>query len=871
MKLYKLLLLTIISLIVINCTPEDIKDDNEDFIPPSGSINFELEESSLVATNPEFITDSYEKASFTIDVRGTSFESYSGDIYAHTGLITEESTAPNEWKYAPNWGDNDPKYKLIQDAVIPYFYTLTFPEGARKFFSVAEEESIHYVAFVFRSSDNKIELKDEGKDIFVKIYSNDLAVKFTSPKNDEMWKDGTKLQINATSSHKSNLKLYLNEVDGTPLASSTNGNLSYEYICQLSEPNFKFVVEATYKGKVVYDTLVGNVLVPSEQEVLPQGAKDGVSIDGNSATFVLYAPGKKNVMLLGDFNDYKPNSDYQLKSDGDYFWIRIEGIEENKEYGYQYLVDGKIRVADPYSEMILDPWNDKYISSSIYPNLKVYPEGKTTGMVSVFSTSKDEYIWEVDDFQSPPQKSLAIYELLVRDFTVDGSILAVKEKLDYLEKLGINAIELMPVQEFSGNDSWGYNPMFYFAMDKAYGTRTAYKEFIDECHRRGIAVILDVVFNHAESNFPWLAMWMDNDYSASSNNPFFNKVAKHPFNVFNDFNHEYPKTKEYFCDVLQYMLKEYRFDGFRFDLSKGFTQKNSGGNVDAWGKYDQSRIDIIKTYADAIREVSDDAYIILEHLGERNEEDALAAYEDIMLWRKASNAYYETAMGWAIGHGGTNSSDLGSLLPTGRINNIEDHDEERLAYKSRKWGKNISDSGFNTEVYKNSYSSLSNVCSRLGGLYALHFLSPGAKMMWQFGELAYDYNIDFNGRTGKKPVKWDYLSDNDKSRAELYEEISKIITFRTDNESMYNTEYESNSTLVWEVGDKNIGAKTLVFSSNGKSVIVVSNFTSTTTEKTIKLPETGIWTDLITGESRELNEENITFDIPANDYLILVK
>lgn len=68
--------------------------------------------------------------------------------------------------------------------------------------------------------------------------------------------------------------------------------------------------------------------------------------------------------------------------------------------------------------------------------------------------------------------------------------------------MGVDAIELMPVQEFDGNDSWGYNPCFFFALDKAYGTPKMYKDFIDACHRKGMAVILDVVYNHATGNMP---------------------------------------------------------------------------------------------------------------------------------------------------------------------------------------------------------------------------------------------------------------------------------------------------------------------------------------------------------------------------------
>lgn len=86
--------------------------------------------------------------------------------------------------------------------------------------------------------------------------------------------------------------------------------------------------------------------------------------------------------------------------------------------------------------------------------------------------------------------------MLFRDFTTEKSVQAAIGKLDYLKELGVNAVEVMPIMEFDGNDSWGYNPNFYFATDKAYGTKTDYQQFVDECHKRGMAVILDIVFNH---------------------------------------------------------------------------------------------------------------------------------------------------------------------------------------------------------------------------------------------------------------------------------------------------------------------------------------------------------------------------------------
>ena len=109
--------------------------------------------------------------------------------------------------------------------------------------------------------------------------------------------------------------------------------------------------------------------------------------------------------------------------------------------------------------------------------------------------------------------------------------------------LKINAIELMPIMEFEGNQSWGYNTSFHLALDKFYGTEAKFKELVDVCHQNGIAVILDVALNHAFGRNPMVRMWMDdadNDGwgSASVQNPYFNAVAKHSYSVGEDFNHQ---------------------------------------------------------------------------------------------------------------------------------------------------------------------------------------------------------------------------------------------------------------------------------------------------------------------------------------------
>jgi hypothetical protein len=359
---------------------------------------------------------------------------------------------------------------------------------------------------------------------------------------------------------------------------------------------------------------------------MPAGLNHGINIiDNSTVTLVLFDKDKNGnrkdfAHVIGDFNDWTLSNDeksqmFRDESSG-VWWITLSNLDPNKEYAFQYYI-GKsggetFRVADPYSRKILDPDNDKYISSATYPHLKPYPE-KAIGIVSVFQTKSESYNWQVTDFEIPDRDNLVIYEMLLRDFSETGDINGALGKLDYLESLGVNAIELMPVQEFDGNDSWGYNPAFFFAMDKAYGTDRMYKEFIDECHKRGIAVILDVVYNHATGANPYARMWWDTSNNKTSvENPFFNVNAPHPYSVFHDFNHDAQIdgkfiVRDFVKRNLLFLLEEYNIDGFRFDLTKGFTQKNS--TESSASNYDASRVAILKEYNNTIKEVNPNAYV----------------------------------------------------------------------------------------------------------------------------------------------------------------------------------------------------------------------------------------------------------------------
>ena len=818
----------------------------------SGEIDPDTYDFPFICTDPKFVTpDTTEDVLVYVNTEGTTMNNFSGDIYAHTGVLTASSTATSDWKYVKtDWGVNDASCKLSK--VKQNIYKLVIKGGPRAFYGIPASEKITHLAFVFRSADATVELKDNGNDIFIELSEEGLGVKIVTPTDRSILDLNTNYTVSVTSKAANSVILYKND---QVVATSGGEDINYTYTAAVSE-DAVFKAEATNGTEVVTDEVFTTVLGTTPSEARPAGVKDGVTVNGNSATIVLFAPGKQQVVLLGDFNDFAPSNKYMMKKDGDYFWTTIDGLAANTEVAYQFLVDKTIRCADPYGTKILDPWNDKWINQEgvIYPNLREYPAGKTTDVVSVFATTPATFNWSVADFKRPKQNSLAIYELLFRDFTTERSVKAAIAKLDYLKTLGINAIELMPIQEFDGNNSWGYNPCFYFAADKAYGTVEDYKTFIDECHKRGIAVILDIVINHATGLHPWMKMWCDSDGQASNSNPFFNKVARHPFNVFHDFNHEYAKTRQYFKDMLQYWLKEYNIDGYRFDLSKGLTQKNSGSNVGSWNAYDASRIAIIKDYADAIREVESDAYIILEHLSDAQEETELANYKGILLWRKAVSQYSETVMGWT----GGGKSDFSGAAAFGHVGNIEDHDEERVAYKAIAYGQSYVKGDWN------------RISKHLQAAYALHFLSPYPKMMWQFGELGYDVTIgsDDSQKVEPKPVHWEYFDVP--ARKALYDAMSKFITFRTTHQDMYGFD-GTTSINTWKVGDNNMSAKTLVYSTDAGSVIVMANFTNAQSTATCNVPAQGEWKNLLTGAAVTLSSATYTTTLAAGDYVVLVK
>jgi 1,4-alpha-glucan branching enzyme len=576
-------------------------------------------------------------------------------------------------------------------------------------------------------------------------------------------------------------------------------------------------------------------------KTLPSGASDGVTFinNGTSVIFDLYAPNKTSVSVIGEFNNWQPTAMNETP-DGNNWWVQIDNITPSKEYAYQYLIDGSLKVADPYTQELLDPANDAGIPATVYPNLKAYPSGQT-GIVSTFQASPTPYTWKVTNFTKPAQKNLVVYELLVRDFVATHSYQTLTDTLSYLANLGVNAIELMPVNEFEGNDSWGYNSNFMFALDKYYGTKNAYKAFIDACHAKGIAVIQDIVLEDQFGSSPMVQMYATSTGSPAANSPWFDQTNMHPDAVGWQLNHQAAATQYFTENVMKYWIQEYHIDGFRFDEAKGYTQTPSADEA-SWAAYDASRVALWTKYNAYMKSLDPTFYVILEMFA-GNLEQSQYANLGMMMWSNISGAAEQATMGYA-----TNPSwDLSGIFydgygfsaPYGLITYWESHDEERTMYKNETYG--------NTS---GSYSvpNIPTGLAREEMAAAFLMSSPGPKMLWQFEELGYDYSINYNGRLGDKPIVWNYTSDV--NRKHLYNVYAKMIKMKIKNPVFATTNFKYSLTGA-------VKSVQLLDASN--NVVIAGNFDVVAIPTVIAFPSTGTWYDNISGTS--INVNNVAYSI----------
>lgn len=810
----------------------------------------------VVWTEPAFPTQ-YDTVTIYFDAAqgNGALKGYAGNVYAHTGVITNRSAHANDWRHViGNWGTDDARTKMTRVGLD----THTLKVHVNDFYRVPDGEVVEKLAFVFRDvTGNIVGRASDGADIFTPVYppSDNLLITINAPNQEgQIVPMGDSILIDLQMNKRAFLSITDNGAtiyqDSAEVLTfyHTPSSIGYHALTFKASLDDTLSVHSNY---FVLDTSLSR-LDP------PPGIINGLNYTDSSYIFQLTAPNKSFCFLLCPVNAFEPDEEYLLhqSTTGDQFWIEIPRDSFTFDDGtYQYLIDDNIRVADPFSTIVLDPDHDPFIDPSVLKELPSYPTQYATGRVSAFLQHPSSFQWSDSNYQRVAQKDLVIYELLLRDFLDEHNFSTLADTLDYLQNLGVNAIELMPVSEFEGNISWGYNPSFHMAVDKYYGSQESLKKFINEAHKRGIAVIHDVVFNHAFSQSPLAQMWWDPiHFRPSSESPYLNVAPRHPFNVGYDFNHESKYTKDWVKQILGHWIEEFHFDGFRFDLSKGLTQTNSGNNAELMGRYDVSRISILKDYADHIWSLDSESYVIMEHFAENSEEIELSDY-GMMLWGNMNHDFTSAAAGRRVNLAWADYKQRGWHEPN-LIAYMESHDEERVMYNILRNGE--SDGDYDVR-------HLPTALQRIAAASTIYYLLPGPKMLWQFGEMGYDFSINHceNGtvdgcRLNRKPIRWDYLDDP--HREQLYQEIRAILHLRNSFPVFSTDDYTFN--------DANLSVKSIELRHEDMDALVIANYRVTSSNVIPGFPYPGTWYEYFSGDSIIVDDLNRRIELAPGAYKV---
>ena len=288
--------------------------------------------------------------------------------------------------------------------------------------------------------------------------------------------------------------------------------------------------------------------VESKASTAAKCAIMGAAIADDGVDFRVWAPNAEKVYVTGSFNSWVDPGIEMVPEDGGHWSAWVSGVKSGDAYKFRIENHGCVALKNDPRVRSIDPETH---------NGLVYG---------------DDFDWQGVEFNAPPLNEIVIYELHVGTFKTnsngnehDGTFADIIGRLPYLKDLGINAIELMPPTEFPGETSWGYNPSNPFAVEADYGGPDGLKTLIREAHRHGIAVFLDVVYNHFGPSD--LDMWQFDGWSENEGGGiyFYNDwKAETPWGATRP-DYGRPEVRQYLRDNAVMWIEEFRADGLRLD------------------------------------------------------------------------------------------------------------------------------------------------------------------------------------------------------------------------------------------------------------------------------------------------------------------
>ena len=604
-------------------------------------------------------------------------------------------------------------------------------------------------------------------------------------------------------------------------------------------------VQASISGS--WDTVYDFGAIEIIEAPMPEGIDLGPTWLNNSMFLAVYAPSQPVMRVI--VNTLENSSEepealtmYKDPNIQDTWWIELD--LPNGEYEYEYLLINGNRIADPFSRRLT---NGK-------TRIEIGPGGISTA---------DDFLWSSNDYIRPSLDTLIIYELHVDDFSAQGNgqgtFSDVIDRLDHLKMAGVNAIELLPITEFPGTHSWGYDPQLMSAVEENYGTPEEFMRLVDEAHSRGIAVIIDLVWNHIKSTSPIWEIQPDYDL-----NPYIKlhtdlnpNEAEGSWGML-DWDHFNTRTIDYINRVHKIWVDEYKVDGFRFDAMYmiGWDMQQQEYGIPAWST--------------ALRNHDPTVYQIAEHLPSNpwliENTDLSSGWHDSFHDRLLNDVHGQSLSTMSIMRqiiGLHEYSDWGDPYNslTQAVKYMVSHDEQSILQEM---------------VTFNSYS-IEEARSRDKFYATILFTSLGIPMLFQGQEFGLQTGWDDDNNNGNyddeklqyRPVDWSLL-DTEPGQSHL-EHYSKLAKLRKSNPAFYEGtfydlyRYTSQKVIVYGYKDESPN-------NNNDQVVVVANFSSL--ERTIEnVPflSSGTWHDALSPANVITVDQDNYYDeysIPAKSAIV---
>ncbi|MBE9047925.1 alpha amylase C-terminal domain-containing protein [Pleurocapsales cyanobacterium LEGE 10410] len=544
----------------------------------------------------------------------------------------------------------------------------------------------------------------------------------------------------------------------------------------------------------------------------------------SSIEFKLFAPYNNSATLKGSFSEWSEIS--MQKDDQGYFRTTVE--LEDGIYQYKFRVQSKswflepnewVEVSDPYATNIDDASQNSAIQIK---------EGKKI---------VDRYVWQHDNIPLPSNEELVIYELFVGGFSGGesdskkrGKFQDVVDKLDYLQELGINAVELMPIQEYPGDSNWGYNPRYYFAVESSYGSSEDLKHLIDECHGRGMRVVMDCIFNHSNAEAPLTQIDHDYWYRREASDPEYNWGPEFDYEHYDDHLNLKPAW-QFIGDVVKFWIEEYHIDGIRYDASKQI-----------------SNFDFLSWIAEQARKATTmkPFFNTAEYIPEN---PALVGYGKPM-----DACWHESFYQQALKHICSDNFNLEGLKEvidcrqqgytgtTNVINYISCHDHNYILAE-------LGDRGiFGESAYKRA---------KLGAV--LLMTAIGVPLVWMGNEFG-EYNLE-------EEIKIDWSLLENELNQELFHHYQGLIALRKENHALRS----NNIEFFYEDEESKVLAYTR-WNDEGSRVVVIINFSDNfLADYTIThFPQSGTWHEWTQNYDVEAAEGKLVTTIGSLEAKVLI-